>query len=109
MMNFAVFKSPAEGRTHIFRPGEQFAQIIVIPAESDFELVEMNEEEAAERELQSRRIHESRDTLSANTKWVSGVRRHLSPSIERGESKKQKGRLKRRNLCRATKASARHK
>jgi hypothetical protein len=84
MMNFVVFKSPAEGRTHIFRPGEPFAQIIVIPAESDFELVEMGEDEAAERELQSRRIHESRDTLSANTRWVSathtvfdGTYRHL--------------------------------
>ena len=95
MMNFAVFKSPAEGRTHIFRPGEPFAQIIVIPAESDFELVEMNEEEAAERELQSRRIHESRDTLSANTKWVSststvfdGTYRHLL-SAAKAKSKKQ--------------------
>jgi hypothetical protein len=95
MMNFAVFKSPAEGRTHIFRPGEPFAQIIVIPAESDFELVEMNEDEAAERELQSRRIHESRDTLSANTKWVSststvfdGTYRHLL-SAAKAKSKKQ--------------------
>jgi hypothetical protein len=29
MLFFCVFKSPAEGRTHIFRPGEPFAQIIV--------------------------------------------------------------------------------
>ena len=95
MMNFAVFKSPAEGRTHIFRRGEPFAQIIVIPAESNFELVEMNEEEAAERELQSRRIHESRDTLAASTKWVSSTRtvfdgtyRHLF-SAAAAKSKKQ--------------------
>jgi hypothetical protein len=95
MMNFAVFKSPAEGRTHIFRPGEPFAQIIVIPAESDFELVEMDEEEAAERELQSMRIQESRDTLSASTKWVSSTRtvfdgtyRHLL-SAAAARSKKQ--------------------
>jgi hypothetical protein len=73
MMNFAVFKSPAEGRTHIFRPGEPFAQVLVIPAEIDLELVEMDEEEAAERELQSRRIYASRDTLSANTRWVSAT------------------------------------
>jgi hypothetical protein len=68
-----VFKSPPEGRTHIFRPGEPFAQIIVIPAESEFALVDMNEEEAAERELQSRRIHASRDTLSADTHWTSST------------------------------------
>jgi hypothetical protein len=74
MMNFAVFKSPTEGRTHIFKPGEPFAQVLVIPAESEFELVEMDEEEAAERELQSRRIHASRETLSAHTRWVSATR-----------------------------------
>jgi hypothetical protein len=73
MVNFIVFKSPAEGRTHIFRPGEPMAQIIVIPAEANFELVEMSEEEAAERELQARRIHASRDTLSADTHWTSAT------------------------------------
>jgi hypothetical protein len=84
MVNFLVFKSPAEGRTHIFRPGEPMAQIVVIPAEPDFEIVEMSEEEAAERELQSRRIHASRETLSSESQWVSttstvfdGTYRHI--------------------------------
>jgi hypothetical protein len=71
MMSFMVFKSPAEGRTHIFRPGEPMAQFIAIPADSDFELVQMGEEEAAERELQSLRIHESRDNLGADSQWTS--------------------------------------
>ena len=73
MMFFIVFKSPAEGRTHIFRPGEPMAQIIVIPAEADFELVVMDEDEAAERELQARRIHKSRDTLATETQWTSST------------------------------------
>jgi hypothetical protein len=84
MMYFIVFKSPAEGRTHIFRPGEPFAQVIVIPEESDATLVEMTEEEDAERELRSRRIHAARQTLSADTHWVSasqtefdGTYRHM--------------------------------
>jgi hypothetical protein len=84
MMFFILFKSPAEGRTHIFRPNEPFAQIIVIPAEANFELVPMNEEEAAERELQARRIQQSRATLGAETEWVSethtvfdGTYRHI--------------------------------
>jgi hypothetical protein len=84
MMFFLVFKSPAEGRTHIFRLNEPYAQIIVIPEEANFDLVEMSLEEAAERELQARRIHESRDTLSANTHWTSasdtvfdGTYRHI--------------------------------
>jgi hypothetical protein len=84
MVNFLVFKSPPEGRTHIFRPGEPMAQIIVIPADSEFEIVPMSEEESAERELQSRRIHASRETLATGTHWTSttntafdGTYRHL--------------------------------
>ena len=73
MMSFVLFKSPVEGGVHIFRPGEPFAQVIVIPEEADFELVEMGEEEAAERELRARRIHQSRDTLGADTRWTSAT------------------------------------
>jgi hypothetical protein len=47
MMFFMVVKSPAEGHTHIFRPNEPFVQFTVIPADSDFELIEMSEEESA--------------------------------------------------------------
>lgn len=84
MLFFCVFKSPAEGRTHIFRPGEPFAQVIVIPEEANFTLEPMGEEEAAERELQARRIHASRPTLAKGTEWTSstdtvfdGTYRHL--------------------------------
>jgi hypothetical protein len=84
MLFFTVFKSPAEGGTHIFRPGEPFAQIIVIPEEANFELIEMSDDEKAEREVRSRRIHKARDTLSADTHWTSrsntvfdGTHRHM--------------------------------
>ena len=73
MVYFLVFKSPPEGATHIFRPGEPFVQILILPEEADFDLVPMPEEEAAERELQSRRIFESRSTLSAETEWKSAT------------------------------------
>ena len=56
----------------------------------------MVEDEAAERELQSRRIYESRDTLSADTHWISstntvfdGTYRHLL-SAAKAKSKKQR-------------------
>jgi len=69
---------------HLFRPNEPFAQIIVIPEEAAFTLEPMNEEESAERELQSRRIYASRPALSAETEWTSstdtvfdGTYRHL--------------------------------
>jgi hypothetical protein len=73
MMFFMVFKSPAEGRTHIFRQGEPFAQIIVLPTDPDIDLIPMPEEEAAERELQARRIQESRATLGQKTQWTSST------------------------------------
>ena len=95
MMFFLVFKSPAEGRTHIFRPGEPFAQIIVVPEEADYTLAEMDEEEAAERELKARRIHEARQTLSADTHWTSasntafdGTYRHI---LRAAKAKKSAG------------------
>ena len=71
MLFFVVFKSPEDGRSHIFRPGEPFAQVIVIPEEINFSLEEMTMEESAERELRARRIHASRETLSADSHWTS--------------------------------------
>jgi len=73
MTYFLVFKAPPEGQAHIFRRGEPFAQILVVPEEADFELVPMSEEEAAERELQSQRIYESRPTLSVDSEWTSAT------------------------------------
>lgn len=73
MVFFLVFKTPAEGSTHIFRPGEPFVQFDFIPEEPDFELSEMGEEEAAERELQSRRIYEARSTITKDSQWTSAT------------------------------------
>jgi hypothetical protein len=73
MINFVVFKAPTEGQTHVFRNGEPFIQITIIPAESSIDLAEMSDEEAAERELQSRRIYASRDTLAADSRWLSST------------------------------------
>jgi hypothetical protein len=71
MISFVVFKSPAEGSTHIFRPGEPMMQFLILPVTADFTLVAMQEEEAAEREMRGRRIHASRPTLAADTTWTS--------------------------------------
>jgi hypothetical protein len=73
MISFVVFKAPPEGRTHVFRPGEPFMQMLVLPAEPGLELVPMDEGEAAERELRSRRIHASRETLGKDSTWTSST------------------------------------
>ncbi len=73
MISFAVFKAPCAGQVHVFRPGEPFMQIAIVPEEDAPDLMPMGEEEAAERELQSRRIHESRSTLGADSTWTSAT------------------------------------
>jgi len=73
MWYFIVFMAPPEGKTHVFRKDEPFAQFTMIPEECEFELVPMSEEEAAEREMQSRRIYDSRETLSKDSKWTSAT------------------------------------
>jgi len=84
MISFVVFKSPVEGHTHIFRPGEPMLPILILPVIADFTLAAMDEEEAAEREMRGRRIHGSRPSLAADTTWTSrtdtvfdGTYRHL--------------------------------
>ena len=84
MIAFVVFKSPPEGGTHIFRPGEPMLQILVLPLTADFNLVAMDDDEAAEREMRGRRIHASRPKLAADSTWTSstdtifdGTYRHL--------------------------------
>jgi hypothetical protein len=71
MISFIVFKSPREGEVHIFRPGEPMLQILVLPVTCDINLVPMDEEEAAEREMRGRRIHATRPTLAADSNWTS--------------------------------------
>jgi hypothetical protein len=73
MIFFVVFKAPADGQTHIFRPGEPFMICSVVLADDKIELMEMPEDESAERELQSRRIYASRSTLTADSKWTSST------------------------------------
>lgn len=73
MISFVVFKAPPEGRVHVFRPGEPMMQIMFVPADPDFAVVPMNEEEAAERELRDHRIHASRATLGKDSEWVSAT------------------------------------
>ncbi|MBS0244429.1 MAG: hypothetical protein JSS20_19840, partial [Proteobacteria bacterium] len=71
MISFVVFKSPLEGQTHIFRPGEPFMQFLILPAEPNLELRQMTAAEMDEREMRSRRIHASRETLGKKTTWTS--------------------------------------
>ncbi len=48
-------------------------QILIVPGKPQFELVLMDSDEAAEREMRGRRIHASRETLSKETEWTSST------------------------------------
>lgn len=73
IISFVIFKAPPEGRTHIFRRDEPFMQMLFVPAEPEFDLIPMDEEETAEREMRSRRIYASRDTLGKQSRWTSST------------------------------------
>jgi hypothetical protein len=73
MISFVVFKAPPEGGLHVFRPGEPFMQILILPVDPRVELVAMDPAEAAEREVRGRRIHASRDTLGRDSTWTSST------------------------------------
>jgi hypothetical protein len=84
MMFFCIFKAPPKGVTHIFRKGEPFMSIILLPAEPELDLVAMTEEQVAERELRARRLAASRDVLAEGSRWLSttntifdGTYRHM--------------------------------
>ena len=74
MISFVVFKAPPEGRFHVFRPGEAFMQLLIVPLPREIELAVMAPDEAAERELQGRRIHASRATLGQDSTWLSATK-----------------------------------
>jgi len=71
MVFFAIFRAPPPGVTHVFRQGEPMMAFVVIPEEPDIVLAPMSEDEAAQRELRSRRMAASRDRLAEGTRWLS--------------------------------------
>lgn len=71
MLFFCIFKAPPPGCTHVFRQGEPFIAFTALPAEPEIELAPMDEAEAAQREMRSRRLAASRDRLAEGTRWTS--------------------------------------
>ncbi|MES1975384.1 MAG: hypothetical protein V4472_23235 [Pseudomonadota bacterium] len=73
MTFFCIFKAPPPGVTHVFRKGEAFMSIIVLPADPDLQLQPMNADDAAQREMRARRLAASRDALAEGTRWLSST------------------------------------
>ncbi|UAJ12641.1 hypothetical protein [Polymorphobacter megasporae] len=73
MTFFCIFKAPPVGVTHVFRKGEPFMSLIVVPADPELDLQPMTADEAAQREMRARRLAVSRDRLADGTKWLSST------------------------------------
>lgn len=71
MIFFAIFRAPPPGVTHKFRKGEPFMAFTVVCCDDAPELAPMADEEAAQREMRSRRLAANRDRLAEGTRWTS--------------------------------------
>jgi hypothetical protein len=64
---FVVFKVPRPGETHIFRKGEGYAQMLVLPKKVSYEIREMDQEERSEREKLDSGISKGGPKISKHT------------------------------------------
>lgn len=69
---FAVFKFPPPGQVHIFRKGEPYAQVLVVPRKALYDLREMTPEETAARAQRDRDIMELAEFYTEN-RWQDHV------------------------------------
>ena len=66
---FVVFKAPWPGQTHVFRKGEPYAQILVLPRKTLYDVKHMSEEQAVARERMSSYVNECSKEISKH-RWV---------------------------------------
>lgn len=55
---FAVFRAPPLGASHVFRPGEPYAQLLLVRVGEAYRVVEMDAEQARDRATQARQVKE---------------------------------------------------
>lgn len=53
---FAVFRAPAPGTTYVFRPGEPYAQLLLVRAGEGIHVAPMEPKQAQDRERQERQV-----------------------------------------------------
>jgi len=66
---FVAFKAPYEGQTHIFRKGEPYAQILIVPQKINYNITKMSDEEAHKRADQEISISRLGSDFIANHCW----------------------------------------
>ena len=69
---FVAFKAPLFNQTHIFRKNEPYAQILVVPIKSNYEIIEMTTEEKNKRSFFENKINRFKNLISKNI-WKDHV------------------------------------
>jgi len=64
---FVVFKSPLEGQTYIFRKGEGYAKVIVVPKTVQYNVIPMTQEEIKIRSEMDKILSDHNEQISTNT------------------------------------------
>ncbi len=67
---FVVFKSPYKDQRYIFREGEPYAQLLVVPRRMSYDVREMDEDEKKKRARRDQKISEMSNTIADNV-WRS--------------------------------------
>lgn len=67
---FAVFKAPLAGTSHVFRPGEPYAQLLLVPTTQAYRVEPMPAELAARREHEETQVGTLRYMLAKHV-WQS--------------------------------------
>ncbi len=66
---FVAFKAPLPGQRHIFRQGEAYAQLIVVPGRATYHVEPMTREEADDRLAQESSLASAKDYIAEQT-WT---------------------------------------
>ena len=64
---FVVFKKPFKGQTHVFRKGDPYAQILIVPKKVSYNIQEMSEDTKKIRELREMKISKLAPKIAKNS------------------------------------------
>ena len=87
---FAVFRAPPPGTLYVFRPGEAYAQLLVVPVAETYRVEPMEPEEAVDRARQDRQtttlayLLAKRLWLSEGGHWFDDKYKQLQRIFRRG-------------------------
>lgn len=87
---FVAFKSPLKGETHIFKKGEPYAQILIVPEKTKYDIKEMTNAEKAVRSKREEAISNKQQHIAKKT-WYDHIGNKFDDKYRRLKSAYQKG------------------